>query len=206
MGDVQLTRRSAVIAGVALAAGLAVGVVSRSAAAEADLLRPPGALPEADFMARCIKCQRCVSVCPENIIAIATLEDGIPQAKTPVIDFSTNYCTFCELCREVCPTVAIGYVDPLQPAQGRLGVAVIHTDRCLAFHEAGSCGICIDACQYGALSFDDGRRPVVDDALCNGCGQCVSICPANVLTSFEGGSYRGVEVVTEQSFAKDGEA
>ena len=116
--------------------------------------------------------------------------------------YVSSACNHCSnpACMEVCPTGAIDAVDAWAPDQGRIGCAILHEDRCLAFLETNSCGICVDACPYEALSFDAGRRPVVDETACNGCGECVKICPANVFTSFSGGKARGIEVVTETTF------
>ena len=46
------TRRTFVIGGAALVASVVVGAGVRPFVAEADVLRPPGALPEDEFMAR----------------------------------------------------------------------------------------------------------------------------------------------------------
>lgn len=200
------SRRDFVVGGAALVAGAALGLGVRPALAETDVLRPPGTLPEREFMARCIKCERCISICPTDILKPMGIEGGILQVRTPYVDYANGSCTFCDLCRQVCPTEAIGFVDALAPEKGRIGVATVHEDRCLAFVETGSCGICVEACQYGALSFDGERRPVVDEALCNGCGECVRICPANVFTSFSGGKSRGIEVVTEKALESQGGA
>lgn len=194
------SRRTLLIGGVAVAAGVALGALSRPLVAEADVLRPPGSLSEGDFMARCIRCERCISVCPTDVVAPLAIEQGVLGVRTPYLVFAGNRCTFCDECRQVCPTGAIGSVDPLNPAAGRIGVAVVDTERCVAFDQVGTCGICVDACEYEALSYDDERHPVVDAAKCNGCGECEHICPANVLTSFGGGYRRGINVVTEKAF------
>ena len=40
------------------------------------------------------------------------------------------------------------------------------------------CGLCVDACPYGARVMDeDARVAVVDYALCQGCGVCAVVCP-----------------------------
>lgn len=205
MVERSTTRRAFVAGAVALAAGVAAGAACAPQVAAADVLRPPGALPERDFMARCIRCERCISVCPEDVLEVLGIESGL-AVRTPQITYAAGACTFCDLCREVCPTAAIGAVDPFRPDEGRIGVAAVVEDRCLAFQQAGSCGVCVDACPYDALSFDSQRRPVVDAAACNGCGECVKICPANILMSFGGGFSRGIGVVTEKAFAAMGGA
>ena len=35
-------------------------------------LRPPGALPENEFLARCLHCGQCAQVCPFNCIVLRT--------------------------------------------------------------------------------------------------------------------------------------
>ncbi|MEA5020626.1 MAG: 4Fe-4S dicluster domain-containing protein [Gordonibacter sp.] len=193
------TRRTFVIGGAALIASVAMAAGIRPLTAQANVLRPPGSAPESEFMARCIKCERCISVCPTGVLEPQGIEGGILQARTPVLNLTNDSCTFCDKCREVCPTAAIGAVDPYAPDQGRIGAAILHEDHCLAFLETNSCGICVEACTYEALSFDAGRHPVVDTTTCNGCGECVKICPANVFTSFGGGKARGIEVVTNKT-------
>ncbi|MDO9545716.1 MAG: glycyl-radical enzyme activating protein [Pelolinea sp.] len=40
-----------------------------------------------------------------------------------------------------------------------------------------SCGLCIDVCTHGALSFDEGDTIIVDREECAACGECVDVCP-----------------------------
>ena len=42
-------------------------------------------------------------------------------------------------------------------------------------------GTCVSACVFGALSCQDGIA-VVDEALCTGCGQCVKVCPNQLVS------------------------
>ena len=42
------------------------------------------------------------------------------------------------------------------------------------------CGICVDRCEFGARTWDDGQV-VYDRQLCYGCGLCVTTCPEEVI-------------------------
>ncbi len=57
-------------------------------------------------------------------------------------------------------------------------VAIVHTDACTA------CGLCLEACPYGAIEMGaDGERPVavISETGCKGCGGCVPVCPENAI-------------------------
>lgn len=179
-----------------------LGTAVKAVAGDSDLLRPPVVGDEDDFNARCIKCYRCVSVCPMNAIRESSLTDGILAARTPKMDYHTGYCDFCNKCVEVCPTQAIRTADPLAPSTGRIGVAVIQTDRCIAYI-GGTCKVCTDTCPYGAVELDEGDLPSVISELCNGCGVCEYDCPSSVYRSFEGGSRRGIVVLTNRDFREN---
>ena len=47
--------------------------VRSAQALPAQALRPPGALPEAEFLAACIRCGLCVRDCPYDTLSLATL-------------------------------------------------------------------------------------------------------------------------------------
>lgn len=197
------SRRSFIVGGAALVACGLIGSALHPLLSQADVLRPPGSVDEEDFVARCIRCNRCVSACPTDILEPMGIEGGLIQMRTPQLHYSRNYepCIFCDECWHVCPTEAIGPVDPYAPLEGRIGVAIIHTSQCLAYLNAGACGICVEACPYEALDLDVQQRPLVKSDYCNGCGECVKICPAASLTSYSGAG-RAIEVVTEKSFVR----
>jgi ferredoxin len=54
-------------------------------------------------------------------------------------------------------------------------VAQMDKDLCTA------CGICVDACPFGALSVED-ERSVMDWEKCMGCGVCVGQCPNEAMS------------------------
>lgn len=163
------------------------------------LLRPPGAQDEDGLLSACVKCDRCRSVCPTGVIGVADLEDGFLRARTPILDFHQGICDFCGKCQDVCMTGAIRSFDP---DTDKIGVAIIQTDRCLAYVE--SCTECVEACPYEAISLDGSEHPIVDAEACNGCGECENICPALVYRSFAGGTRRGVVVVPYEEYESIG--
>src|SRR5208282_5930602 len=90
----SLQRRRA-LAGVA--AGAALLPILRAgpglaAAKDPRLIRPPGALDERSFLARCIRCGECMKVCPNNALHPALLEAGLEGLWTPVLVSRIGYC------------------------------------------------------------------------------------------------------------------
>lgn len=49
-------------------------------------------------------------------------------------------------------------------------------------HELFNCltGVCALSCKTGAITFQN-KSPILDAELCNGCGECVKVCPAGVI-------------------------
>lgn len=179
-----------------------LGGVVKAISAE-QLLRPPGGQDEAQFIARCLKCDRCSSICPTKVIGIAQVESGIVNARTPVLKFHIGDCIFCGKCTEVCPTNAlVPYHTTEADFEGqsvkvpdiRIGLAEVRTDRCIAWNR-GVCAVCSKECPYGAITRDKNGHPIVDEDKCNGCGICEYVCPALTARSYMGGTTRGIEVV-----------
>ena len=55
-------------------------------------------------------------------------------------------------------------------------VCDVNSDTCV------SCGACISVCTYGAISFGDTRKAVVNSVLCKGDGLCNVVCPTSAIS------------------------
>ncbi len=149
------------------------------------LIRPPGTIPEENFMARCLACGECMKVCPTNSIQPCTFFDGFSRLYTPKIVPRIAGCEEkCNLCGNVCPTGAIRKL-PLEEKQFvKIGTAVLDRHRCLAWSQNKECLVCDEVCPYNAIEARlvdtvKGRFkvPVVNEDLCLGCGMCEQHCP-----------------------------
>jgi len=167
------------------------------------LLRPPGALDEEEFLARCIRCGECMKVCPNNALHPTLGEAGIEGLWTPTLAPRIGYCEpSCVLCSEVCPTGAIwqitpkekGWVVGVRVSQNepvRLGTAFYDRGRCLPWSMATECIVCEEWCPVSpkAIYLEEAqvmdssgnakavKQPSIDPRRCVGCGACEYACP-----------------------------
>lgn len=137
-------------------------------------LRPPGAVPEELFPAKCIRCGRCVEVCPYRSITMLDVRSGV-HAGTPLIEVENIPCYLCMKCVDVCPT---GSLQRIKQPDTRMGLAVINKFTCAAWKGQTMCRTCYDKCPYPEKAIRlDQLRPVVDKDACTGCGLCTHVCP-----------------------------
>jgi len=145
------------------------------------LIRPPGALPEISFLAKCIRCGECMKVCLTNTLQPCLWEGGLDGFWSPRIVPRLAGCDqTCSLCGQVCPTGAIRALPLEEKKNAKLGTAVIDRERCLVWAENKLCLICDEQCPYNAIVFkwqEGFRRPFVSANKCNGCGFCEQKCP-----------------------------
>ena len=157
-----------------LAGGAVSGVVLTgiSLARPDSLQRPPGALHEADFLARCARCMRCFDACQAGALTIAHPGSGMANVGTPVLDI--NKCILCMECVNACPS---GALSKIPKQEGHLGLAVIDQQKCRAWNKK-KCQDCYRACrQAKAIKLDGKKQPTIEEEKCNGCGACVRRCP-----------------------------
>jgi ferredoxin-type protein NapG len=153
-----------------------------------NCLRPPGAVDEERFMALCIRCNRCLEVCPYGSIKRAGL--GVTIG-TPYVLPETKACYLCMACSRLCPTEALD-TRLRNPEKVRMGKARIDSSICYSrlFLEhdvlpdssgrkiGALCNTCYNVCPFPdkAIALENNLFPVVLDG-CVGCGICVERCP-----------------------------
>ncbi len=180
-----------------------------------DVCRPPGGEDAARMLGSCVRCDKCMEVCPNGIIVPSHIEDGIASMRTPKINFSLSrtqlngklgWCDHCQTanggiakCVQVCPS---GALDEIANAAFFdtmiIGTAQINTNWCLAWRLKG-CTICKNACPVNAIEFDGNNRPVVVEDACNGCGACEQACVSLESTSVGDGEEGGRGTMTARA-------
>ncbi len=167
----------------------------------AMLIRPPGAVNEADFLATCARCDECLKVCPTNVLQPAALEAGWEGVFTPRLDYRRGYCEYnCAECGKVCPTRSIAPLDLSLKQATVIGLARIDQTLCLPWAKGEECLVCEELCPVPrkAITFvgqgngggggrgrdqettetDAGLKlPRVNERHCIGCGICQYNCP-----------------------------
>ncbi|HHB79970.1 MAG TPA: 4Fe-4S dicluster domain-containing protein [Saprospiraceae bacterium] len=117
--DKELTRRQFLRFGIATAIGVgAVGagityLSTKDTTNGENMLRPPGAIANDDFMYACIKCGLCVQICPIDAIKLADVTQGLSYG-TPYLNVREQACDFscgAMQCVETCPTAALDFIQ-----------------------------------------------------------------------------------------------
>jgi MauM/NapG family ferredoxin protein len=171
-----------------------------------NLIRPPGARPEVDFLAACIRCGACMKACPTNTLQPLGLESGLAGFFSPRATARRGPCDpGCNACGQVCPTHAIRALSGDEKIWAKIGTAQILRHRCLAWEFDRKCLVCDEVCPYDAITLRKvegitAEVPFVDETRCSGCGYCEFHCPVQNRSAIEvspmaafriaGGSYR----------------
>ncbi|HHL40930.1 MAG TPA: 4Fe-4S dicluster domain-containing protein [Deltaproteobacteria bacterium] len=142
-------------------------------------LRPPGAVAEEEFIARCIRCNQCAQICPNDCIKYFGLENDLASFGTPYITPREKACILCMKCCNICPS---GALQPIERELDqilknvKMGKARVDEKLCLSY-QGLTCGVCYRACPLPdiALSVQRLEQPVVSEA-CVGCGLCELSC------------------------------
>ncbi len=184
--------------GLASAGGLVWGGFIIEGKSAPLILRPPGAVPEEQFLASCLKCGLCVEACPYNALDLARPGDSRPIG-TPYYVPRTHPCYMCKdiPCVPACPTGSLdrelvsekgkGGKSVLNINLAKMGLAVIDRETCIAYSGI-QCDACYRACPAidRAITVDYIRNertgkhamlaPMVHSRACTGCGLCEKAC------------------------------
>jgi MauM/NapG family ferredoxin protein len=150
---------------------------------DSELIRPPGALPEPEFLSRCVRCGECMRACPTNTLQPVLLKAGAEGLFSPIMIPRLAGCAVgCNVCGKVCPTGAIRDLDLFEKQHAKVGTAYILRGNCLVWEQDRKCLVCDEACPYNAVYFrpaPDRRNavPFVTENRCLGCGWCEFRCP-----------------------------
>lgn len=145
---------------------------------------PPGALSVRNLEQHCTACQLCVSVCPNEVLRPSVEIETFMQ---PESSYERGYCRpECTICSEVCPAGAIIKIDKAEKSSIQIGHAVWVKENCIPLIDGVECGNCARHCPTGAILMvasnpenpDSPKIPVVNDAICIGCGACENLCPS----------------------------
>jgi ferredoxin-type protein NapG len=168
---------------------LGLGLYNRqSRALPATAIRPPGALPEAEFLGACVRCGLCVRDCPYDTLKLAELGDDVAVG-TPYFEARAIPCEMCVdiPCVKACPTDALDHsLEDINAS--RMGLAVVvDQESCIAF-QGLRCEVCFNVCPIRGkaivLDYQHNERsgkhalfiPVVNSDSCTGCGKCEKAC------------------------------
>ncbi len=202
--EAALGRRGFLSASVGTASGVLGGLFAATGTKSfgADLdgdgarpVRPPGSVPEAEFLQMCIRCGECFQSCPSDVLQPLGFQQGLEGLWTPHVVADWAGCaSSCNSCGQVCPTGAIRALPLEEKRQARMGLAIINESTCLPFH-GEACQLCVDECTaagYDALEFiavgteiDELGQPIEGTGelapllipeKCVGCGLCQTRC------------------------------
>ena len=176
--------------------------------------RPPRALAAGQFAARCMRCGACVQACPTWALAQRDLSLDFRHVGIPYIQARHGGCIAwneggCRICADVCPSKAL---DPAAELTG-LHVAVAR----FAEPDCTNCMVCLRICPIEhAVYFPNPKsetpwyrgqesgippalkvanspiKPIIDEALCVGCGLCVAHCIPKIMHLAPWGEPAGV--------------
>jgi ferredoxin-type protein NapF len=163
--EIDLGKRRVV---AAVGAGLLWGTAVKASASEYQgtmrrynknrrAMRPPGALPEDEFLSACTRCAECMKVCPTNALQPATFETGLQGLWTPLLVPSSGPCAEkCTSCGDVCPTGAIRpFTWQDKRYKLKMGLANVDRSTCVAYNGGRDCIVCAEVCPYSAVIFKD---------------------------------------------------
>ncbi|MFQ5964439.1 MAG: DUF6599 family protein [Candidatus Scalinduaceae bacterium] len=201
--SVSLTKRgfmTACVSSVVVAPLLSLNFRKKNSEGNLGIIRPPGSVPEDEFLAKCVRCGECMRVCKTNGLHPTILEADLSGMWTPQLIPRIGYCAHdCVLCTRVCPSGAITKIPKEKKQWLAIGKARIDRNRCIPWvgyaglpdleknWEDVNCGVCEEVCpvptkaiHFNTYVHGEGkeiRRVYVREDACIGCGFCEKVCP-----------------------------
>lgn len=144
-----------------------------------ELVRPPGACHEKEFIEKCLRCGACVKACPFFALT-PVLQANVFDRGTPTLRVGQAYCRFCENfpCINACTSGALDLTN--LSGQQRIATARIIAENCLRSNGT-DCTECVKKCQSIAVAIclpESSKIPEISQEKCSGCGACAAVCPA----------------------------
>ncbi|MFH1717055.1 MAG: 4Fe-4S binding protein [Planctomycetota bacterium] len=198
--DASLSRRGFLMgmAGATAVGAAAPALVAARATRPDEYVpvRPPGSVPEKQFLQLCIRCGECFKVCPNNVLQPIGLANGFESLWTPEVIADWAGCEpSCNNCGHVCPTGAIRALPMEEKRAARIALACVNEQTCLPHARREDCRMCFEECAaagYHAIEFvrvggrlDEQGAPIEDSGYlaptvladkCVGCGLCQTRC------------------------------
>ena len=133
------------------------------------LVRPPGAVPEPEFLAKCVRCGECMKACATNVIQPIWLQAGLEGLFSPVMATRLAACaTDCTVCGKVCPTGAIRDLPLIEKQHAKVGTAWIARQNCLVWEQDRKCLVCDEGVSLQCGVFSICSRPAQRSSFCAG--------------------------------------
>lgn len=216
----RLPSRRGFLTGMLASGAIAAGFRASAASGDKHPIRPPGSLPEEQFLQACICCGECFQACPNDVLQPMGFEQGFEGLWTPRVNANWAGCeSSCNNCGQVCPTGAIRALPMEEKRVARMGLAKV-LPNCLPLAGREACQLCVDECNaagYNAIEFMrvyptldaagnpiDGSgfsAPVVLADKCVGCGLCQTRC--NVINVKTKGLIASSAIIVEAGTGKE---
>jgi ferredoxin len=196
-GFMSLAAGSAAAAVGGVAAAATIKTLGANSGDTACLpVRPPGSVPEQQFLQMCIRCGECFKACPNNVLQPEGFEQGIEGLWTPKVEANWAGCeSSCNACGQVCPTGAIRALPLEEKKAARMGLAIVNPEACFPMVGREPCDLCVQECDaagYRAIQYiqvgtevDEQGMPIAGTGMlaplvledqCVGCGLCQTRC------------------------------